>query len=48
MKHDDLGWPVADRCPSCGVLGGHGLVHERHGNGGGHNRPCPESDGSGS
>lgn len=30
------------RCPRCGGLDGvHGLVHVRHGNGGGHNEPCP-------
>lgn len=30
------------RCTSCGASGGtHGLVHERYGNGGGGNRPCP-------
>lgn len=29
-------------CPDCGGLNGdHGLVHVRHGNGGGHNQPCP-------
>lgn len=29
-------------CPRCGGLDGHhGLVHVRHGNGGGHNVPCP-------
>lgn len=31
-----------ERCVHCGGLGGvHGLVHVRHGNGGGHNEPCP-------
>lgn len=30
------------RCPTCGASGGaHGLVHDRYGNGGGGNRPCP-------
>ncbi len=34
----------AEHCRRCGVLGGyHGLVHVRHGNGGGHNEPCPLS-----
>ena len=28
-------------CPQCGGMGSHGLVHLRHGNGGGHNEPCP-------
>ncbi len=32
------------RCSLCGGLNGtHGLVHVRHGNGGGHNAPCPQS-----
>mgnify|MGYP006370113105 FL=1 len=32
------------RCPRCdGRNGHHGLVHVRHGNGGGHNEPCPET-----
>lgn len=32
------------RCPRCwGTVGQHGFVHVRHGNGGGHNRPCPLS-----
>ena len=38
--------PPADvvRCPSCaGTNGNHGYVHVRHGNGGGHNEPCPRS-----
>lgn len=31
-----------DRCLRCGGVGGaHGKVHVRHGNGGGHNEPCP-------
>lgn len=31
-----------ERCPECGGLDGlHGLVHVRHGNGGGHNEMCP-------
>lgn len=31
-------------CPRCGhPRPGHGMVHVRHGNGGGHNEPCPES-----
>lgn len=29
------------RCPRCGSVGSHGLVHVRHGNGGGHNERCP-------
>jgi hypothetical protein len=30
-------------CPRCaGTNGNHGLVHERYGNGGGGNRPCPD------
>lgn len=34
----------APRCPACGGTNGtHGLVHTRHGNGGGHNRPCPNA-----
>jgi hypothetical protein len=32
-------------CPTCGVVGSHGLIHVRHGNGGGHNKPCPRTDG---
>ncbi len=32
-------------CPKChGALPNHGLVHVRHGNGGGHNEPCPLDD----
>lgn len=32
---------AATRCSECGGLGGvHGLVHVRHDNGGGSNRPC--------
>lgn len=32
-----------ERCPDCGGLNGtHGVVHVRHDNGGGHNRPCPQ------
>lgn len=31
-------------CPRCGGLdGAHGLIHNRHGNGGGSNKPCPAS-----
>lgn len=31
-------------CPRCaGTNGNHGLVHVRHGNGGGHNEPCPNT-----
>lgn len=31
-------------CPRCaGTNGNHGLVHKRHGNGGGHNEPCPNT-----
>ena len=30
-------------CPRCGGVGTHGMVHVRHGNGGGHNVPCPEA-----
>lgn len=34
--------PAEARCLRCGGFGGnHGLVHVRHGNGGGHNEPCP-------
>ena len=51
-RRDDMYTPceaVADqpirseeRCPKCGGLNGsHGLVHTRHGNGGGSNGPCP-------
>lgn len=37
---------LADRgltyiCPRCAGTNGHNLVHVRHGNGGGHNEPCP-------
>jgi len=33
------------RCPKCGGLNGaHGLVHTRHGNGGGSNSPCPNRE----
>ena len=36
---------TAPRCPRCGGLNGsHGFVHVRHGNGGGHNEPCPVVD----
>lgn len=32
------------RCPKCWSLdGNHGCVHVRHGNGGGHNRPYPQT-----
>lgn len=32
------------RCPRCaGTNGNHGEVHVRHGNGGGHNEPCPNA-----
>jgi hypothetical protein len=31
-------------CPRCaGTNGHHGKVHVRHGNGGGHNEPCPNT-----
>lgn len=31
-------------CPRCaGTNGNHGLVHVRHGNGAGHNEPCPNT-----
>lgn len=31
-------------CPRCaGTDGRHGSVHVRHGNGGGHNEPCPNT-----
>ena len=30
-------------CPRCGSTGAHGYVHTRHGNGGGDNRPCPNT-----
>lgn len=31
-------------CGRCGGANGrHGLVHVRHGNGGGHNEPCPRT-----
>lgn len=33
------------RCRRCGGIGTHGTVHVRHGNGGGHNEPCPEARG---
>jgi hypothetical protein len=33
---------LAARCSRCGGKAGqHGFVHVRHGNGGGHNEPCP-------
>ncbi len=32
--------PQSERCPECGCIGSHGLVHVRYGNGGGGNRPC--------
>ncbi len=33
---------MSKRCPKCmGENGNHGLVHVRHGNGGGHNEICP-------
>lgn len=33
---------MAFYCPKCfAPLPAHGLVHVRHGNGGGHNEPCP-------
>lgn len=32
-----------ERCPECGAVGGHGYVHERYGNGGGSNHPCPRA-----
>lgn len=35
--------PEGNRCPRCGCVGAHGYVHVRHGNGGGHNEPCPRS-----
>lgn len=32
------------RCARCGgTQDAHGLVHVRHGNGGGHNEPCPNT-----
>ena len=32
----------ATPCDRCGGLNGqHGMIHVRHGNGGGHNSPCP-------
>lgn len=35
--------PQPERCSRCGGRGGrHGSVHVRHGNGGGHNEPCPQ------
>lgn len=31
-------------CPRCaGTNGNHGQIHVRHGNGGGHNEPCPNT-----
>lgn len=31
-------------CPRCaGTNGHHGKIHVRHGNGGGHNEPCPNT-----
>lgn len=34
--------PESDHCPDCWSTGGnHSFVHVRHGNGGGHNEPCP-------
>lgn len=36
--------PRAITCLTCGGLNGnHGFVHLRHGNGGGHNEPCPNA-----
>lgn len=33
-----------ERCNRCWhTLPNHGLVHVRHGNGGGHNEPCPNT-----
>lgn len=38
------GRPPERRCPRCAGLNGyHGSVHVRHGNGGGHNEPCPNT-----
>lgn len=38
------GRPPEQRCPRCAGLNGyHGSVHVRHGNGGGHNEPCPNT-----
>lgn len=36
--------PSKATCPRCaGTNGNHGKVHVRHGNGGGHNEPCPNA-----
>ena len=41
--------PICDRydktlCPLCGGSNGaHGLIHSRHENGGGSNKPCPNA-----
>lgn len=36
--------PTTTTCPRCaGTNGNHGMVHVRHGNGGGHNEPCPNT-----
>lgn len=41
---DEGGEENPDRCPDCGGMNGrHGLVHVRHGNGGGHNELCPRA-----
>jgi hypothetical protein len=48
--HEIAGYPEAEAelaaapCARCGGRNGrHGLVHTRHGNGGGHNEPCPNT-----
>lgn len=36
--------PAREICPNCGSSDGrHGVVHTRHGNGGGSNHPCPRT-----
>jgi hypothetical protein len=43
---DNSDAPSFNRCTRCGGLNGaHGLVHERYGNGGGGNKPCPNDSG---
>lgn len=43
-QHPDEEPGPAAPCPRCGgPNGAHGVVHVRHGNGGGSNRPCPDA-----
>lgn len=44
-EYRDVQQPTEERCPDCDGRGGvHGFVHVRHGNGGGHNEPCPNRE----